>query len=179
MISDLYLLFFILISNTVRALLFGRWLWWMTASLAGWVGMKTAAWHPLTGTDWHRGSSSSDGEVKLSVENTCKQTKKQNFTKCMLTHLFSLFHLSRSNRKRNHMNAVQSRKHKDKVRLSNREGNTLGLKSSLSLVPAIIHFLSGDTRRVLTLKESHTMTLDFWVKLVSVSVQTDPWPVPT
>lgn len=64
-ISDLYLVFLMLISKTERALLFGS--LWMMATLAGRVGMKTAAWHPATGTDWHRGSSSSDGEVKLSA----------------------------------------------------------------------------------------------------------------
>ncbi len=52
--------------------------------------------------------------------------------------------------------------------------NTFGLKSSLSLVPAMIHFLSGETRSMLTLKESHTITLDFSVNVESASVHTDP-----
>lgn len=77
------------------------------------------------------------------------------------------------------MIAEQSRKHPHKVRLSNTTRNTFGLKSSLSLVPAVIHFLSRETRRVLTLKESHTITLDFLVKAESASVHTDPWLVPT
>lgn len=57
--------------------------------------------------------------------------------------------------------------------------NTFGLKSSLSLVPATIHFLSGETRSMLTLKVSHTITLDILVNAESASVHTDPWLVPT
>ena len=66
-----------------------------------------------------------------------------------------------------------------KIRLSKTTRNTFGLKSSLSLVPAVIHFLSGETRSVLTLKLSHTTMLDFLVKVESASVHTDPWLVPT
>lgn len=57
--------------------------------------------------------------------------------------------------------------------------NTFGLKSSLSLVPAMMYFLSGETRSMLTLKVSHTLTLDLWVKFKSASVHTEPWLVPT
>lgn len=57
--------------------------------------------------------------------------------------------------------------------------NTFGLKSLLSLVPAVIHFLSGETRSMLTLKVSHTIMLDFLVKVESASVHRDPWLVPT
>lgn len=68
----------------------------------------------------------------------------------------------------------QSRKHKPK-----KSRNTFGLKSSLSLVPAVIQFLSGETRSMLTLKVSHTVRLDFSVRVESASVHTDPWLVPT
>lgn len=52
--------------------------------------------------------------------------------------------------------------------------NTFGLKSSFSLVPATIHFLSGETRRTLTLKLSHIIKLDFLVRVELASVHTDP-----
>lgn len=57
--------------------------------------------------------------------------------------------------------------------------HTFGLESLLSLVPAAIHLLSGETRSMLTLKLSHTIILDFLVKTESCSVHTDPCPVPT
>lgn len=76
LISDEYFFFLVLISNTVRDLLFLKLpLWWIMASLAGKLGKKTAAWHPVTGRDWHRGSSSSEGEVKLTLEITWEHTK--------------------------------------------------------------------------------------------------------
>lgn len=37
-----------------------------------------------------------------------------------------------------------------------------------------MHFLSGDTRSTLTLKLSHTITLDVLVKAEPASVHTDP-----
>lgn len=72
-ISDLYRVFLILMSKTERTLL--PRLWWMTATLAGCVGMNTAARHPVTGKHWHKGSSSSAGEVRLSVQIACKEAK--------------------------------------------------------------------------------------------------------
>lgn len=71
--SDLYRVFLILMSQTERTLL--RRLWWMTATLAGCVGMNTAARHPVTGKHWHKGSSSSAGEVRLSVQIACNEAK--------------------------------------------------------------------------------------------------------
>ncbi|KAG9340297.1 hypothetical protein JZ751_021744 [Albula glossodonta] len=43
---------------------------WIRAILAGSKGIKAAAWHPVTGTDWHSGDPSSEGQIKLSLENT-------------------------------------------------------------------------------------------------------------
>lgn len=43
----------------------------------------------------------------------------------------------------------------------------------------MMYFLSGETRSMLTLKVSHTLTLDLLVKFKSASVHTEPWLVPT
>ena len=43
----------------------------------------------------------------------------------------------------------------------------------------MIHFLSGETKSVFTLNESHTITLDRLAKAESASVHTAPWLVPT
>lgn len=72
-ISDWCRVFLMLMSKTERTLL--RWLRWMTATLAGCVGMNTAAQHPATGKHWHKGSSSSAGEVRPSVHIACKGAK--------------------------------------------------------------------------------------------------------
>lgn len=83
-------------------------------------------------------------------------------------------------RLRQHTRTYQSRKrNKNEVVSQKKQKNTFGLKSSLSLVPATIHFLSGETRSMLTLKVSHTITLDILVNAESASVHTDPWLVPT